>query len=73
MIGKEIKEKICLGITLPNNAIKYIMKVIKSLERGEILLNGSTTKITGQDGGFLSFYRPLTTAGLPLICTYTIS
>ena len=49
------------------------MKVIKSLERGEILLNGSTTKITGQDGGFLNFYRPLTTAGLPLICTYTIS
>ena len=49
------------------------MKVIKSLERGGILLKGTATKITGQDGGFLNFYRPLTIAGLPLICTYTIS
>ena len=35
------------------------MKVIKSLENTEILLKGTTRKIT--------FFRPLMTAGLPLM------
>ena len=43
------------------------MKVIKSLENRGILLKGATTKITSQEGGFLSFLRPLMTPGLPLM------
>ena len=48
MIGKKTKEKFDLGITLTNNEIKDIMKVIKSLENGGISLKGTTTKITSQ-------------------------
>ena len=63
-IGKKIKSKISsitgLGITLTNNLIKDIMKVIKSLEN-----RGSTRKVTSQEGGFLNFLRPLMTSGLP--------
>ena len=43
------------------------MKVIKYLENRGILLKGTTRKITGQNGGFLNFLRPLMTAGLPLM------
>ena len=46
------------GITLTNNEIKDIMKVIKSLE---------TRKNTSKEGGFLNFLRLLLTAGLPLM------
>ena len=55
------------GITLINNEIKDIIKVIKSLENRGILLKGTTRKITGQEGGFLNFLRPLMTAGLSLM------
>ena len=41
-----------LGITLTNNEIKNIMKVIKSLENIGILLKGTTRNITCQEGGF---------------------
>ena len=41
-----------LGITLPNNEINDIIKVIKSLENRRILLKGTTTKITSQEEGF---------------------
>ena len=54
------------GITLTNNEIKDI-KVIKYLENREILLKGTTKKITSQEGGFLNFLRPLVTADLPLM------
>ena len=53
------------GIILTNNETKD-MKVIKSLENRRILLKGTTRKITSQEGGFLSFLRPLITAGLSL-------
>ena len=43
------------------------MKLIKSLENREILLKETVRKITGQEGGFLNFLRPLITAGLPLM------
>ena len=43
------------GITLTNNEIKYIMKVIKSLTNRGVLLKETTTKITSQEGGFLNF------------------
>ena len=39
--------------------IKYIIKVIRSLENRGILLKGTTRKITSQDGGFLNFVKPL--------------
>ena len=55
------------GINLTNNEARYIMKVIKSLENRDILIKGTTRKITGQKGGFLNFLRPLMTAGLPLM------
>ena len=34
------------------------MKVIKFLENRRISLNGTTRKITSQEGGFLNFLRP---------------
>ena len=37
---------------LTNNKIKDILKVIKSLENREILLKGTTRKITSEQGGF---------------------
>ena len=65
LIGKKVTEKFSLGIT--NNEIKYIMKVIKSLENKGILLKGTTRKITSQEGWLLNFLKPLRTIGLPLI------
>ena len=47
--------------------MKYIIKVIKSLENRGILLKATTRKITIQEGGFLNFLRPLMTAGLSLM------
>ena len=70
------------GITLTNNEIKYIIKVIKSLENRGILLKEPTRKINSQEGGFSNFLKPLMTAGLPLTkswftinkkCTYSSS
>ena len=43
------------------------MKAIRSLENTEILLKGTTRKITSQEGGFLNFLRPLMTGGSPSI------
>ena len=67
MIKKGILSIMGSGIALANNEIKYIMKVIKSLENRGILLKGTTRKITSQEGRFLNFPRPLMTAGLPLM------
>ena len=67
-IGRVNKEyTLDSGITLTINEMKDIIKVIKSLENREISLKKTTRKITSQDGGFLNFFRPLMTAGLPLI------
>ena len=55
------------GITLTNNEIKDIAKVIKSSENRLILLKKATRKITSQEGGFINFLRPLMNAGLPLM------
>ena len=71
LLGKTIKKGILSiigsGITLTNNEIKDIMKVIKSSENRGILLKKTTKKITSQEGGFINFLRPLMTAGLPLM------
>ena len=55
------------GITLTNNEIKDIIKLIKSLENRRILLKGTIKKVISQERGFLNFFRPLMTAGLPLM------
>ena len=59
----------CSRITLRDNEIKDTIKVIKYLENRRILLKGTTTKITSQEGGFLDFIKPWMTAGLPLMKT----
>ena len=56
-----------LGIILTNNKIKDIIKIIKSLENRGILLKETVRKMTSQEGGFLSFLKPLISAGLPLM------
>ena len=53
--------------TLANNEIRYIMKVIKSLENRGILIKETTRKTTSQEGGFLNFVRPSMKAALPLV------
>ena len=52
------------GITVTNNAVKDIIKVIKSLEEGGILFKGTSTKITRQEERFLYFFKLLMTANL---------
>ena len=44
------------GITLTNDKIKDIMKVISSLVNREISLKGTIRKIVSQEGGFLFFF-----------------
>ena len=46
------------AITLTNNEIKDIMKVIRSRKNRGILLKGTTRKLTSQEGGFLNFLKP---------------
>ena len=46
---KSIKNIFGARITLTDNEIKDIMKVIKSLENRGILLKGTTRKITSQE------------------------
>ena len=60
-------KKFGTGITLTNNEIKDIMKIIKFLENRGILLKGTTRKTISREGRFLDFLRPLMTAGLPLL------
>ena len=57
------------GITLTNNEIKDIIKVIKSLKNRGILLKRATRKVTSQEGGLLKFphFGPLMAAGLSLM------
>ena len=56
VIGKNIKKGILSisgsGITLTNNEIKDIIKLIKTLENRRILLKGTTRKVTSQEGEF---------------------
>ena len=53
IICKKIKKEMLSitdsGITLTNNEIKYIIKVIKSLENRGLLLKVTTTKIKKED------------------------
>ena len=67
VIGKRIKENFGSIITLTNNKIKDVIKVIKSLENRWILLKGTTRKTASQEGEFLKFLRPSMAASLPLM------
>ena len=54
------------GITLANNEMKDVIKVIKSLENRGVLLKGTTKKLLVKKKD-LSIFRPLITAGLLLM------
>ena len=56
-----------LGITLTNNEINDIIKVIKYLENRGILSKKTNRKIASQEGEFLNFLKLLMTADLPLM------
>ena len=62
-----MKEKFDSEIIQTNNEVKDIIKLIKSLENRGTLWQGTTTKITSREGGFLSFLRVLMTPCLPLM------
>ena len=49
------KKALGSGLTLTNNEINDIMKVIKSLENRGILWKITATKITSQEVGFFKF------------------
>ena len=55
------------GITITDNEIKDIIKLIKSLVKRGMLLKGTARKNTSQERGFLNFLRLSMTAGLPLM------
>ena len=59
--------KLLHQVKVTNNEIKDFMKIIKSLENRKTLINGTTTKISSPEGGFLNCCRPLMTDGLPLM------
>ena len=48
-LNKKFSSSKSLGITLTNNEIKDIMKVLKSLENTGILLKGTTRKTISQE------------------------
>ena len=50
-------------LMLTKNEIKYITKLIRSLEKKGIFLKGTTRKIASQEGRFLNFLRSLMSAG----------
>ena len=52
-------------MTLTNNEIEDITKVMRLLKNRAVLLKGITRKITSQKEGSLNFLRPLMPAGLP--------
>ena len=62
-----IKTLFGTGITLTDNEIKDIIKVIKPWENGDISSKGITRKMTSQEWAFLNFLRPLMISDLPLI------
>ena len=54
-------------ITLKNNEIKDIMKIIRFLKNREILLKETTWKIISREGRLFSFLDPLKKLTLPLM------
>ena len=74
-IKKVISSIIGSGITLTNNKVEGIIKVIKSLENRRILLKGTTRKTTSQEGGFLNFLYTINDSWFTINekCTYTSS
>ena len=55
------------GITLRNNEVKDVVKVIRTLESRGILLNRTTSIVCSQEGGLLNFLGSLIRTGLPLL------
>ena len=66
-LGVIAKKKGSFRVTVTNNEIKDVTKVIRSLENRNILLKVTTRKINSQKGGgFLNFLKSLMTADLQL-------
>ena len=66
----KVREKFRVsGIVLTNNEIKYIIKVIRSLENRGDSLKRTTRKVTNQEEGFLNFLRSLMATALSLMKT----
>ena len=65
--GKELTMIKGSRITLINNEIKDILKVISFLENRGILFIGTAKKIRSQKRGLLNFLRPLMKTGLRLM------
>ena len=55
------------GITLRNNEIKDVVKVIRTLENRGILLKGTTRIVCSQEGGLFNFLGSLIRTDLPLM------
>ena len=75
---KRLKNKLPItfsGTNLTNNEIKYIMKMIKSLENREILLKETIRKIDSQEGGFINFNKTINDSWFTINekCRYTLS
>ena len=64
---KKIISRKGLGITLANNKIKDIMKLIRPLESRGRLLKETFRKITNQEGWSLNLIRSWMTTGLQLM------
>ena len=60
---------------LTKKQIKDTITMIRSLEKRRMLLNGTTRKMTSQEGGFLSFLKSLMSVRFTIIekWTHTIS
>ena len=70
MVKKNKKQQLSItgsGLMLKNIEINDIVKVIRSLENREILLEGVTWHIIRQEGGCLNFFKSLMLVGLPLM------
>ena len=70
MVKKNKKQQFSItgsGLMLKNIEINDIVKVIRSLENRETLLEGVTWNIISQEGGCLNFFKLLMLVGLPLM------
>ena len=59
------------GITLANNKIKDVVKVMRSLENTGIFLKGISGKVNIHEGEFLNFLKLLMSVSLPSIKIYS--
>ena len=66
-LNKTFRTRASSGITLTNNEIQYIAKVIRSLENRGLLLKGIARTNNSQEGGLLNFIAPWRKVSLPFM------